>query len=95
MFTPKIPYENSGLEKAIDDILVDMQGFTSETEEYAAMAKQLTALYSLKDAGRPSRVSPDTMAIVAGNLLGILVIVGYERASVVTSKGLSLLLKAK
>ena len=41
------------------------------------------------------RVSPDTMAIVAGNLLGIALIVGHERMNVVTSKALGFVLKSK
>ncbi len=95
MFTPKTPTEKSGLEKAIDSVLTDMNTVTSETEEYAASVDQLVKLYSIKDIDRPKRVSPDTLAIIAGNLAGILVIVGHERANIVTSKALGFLLKLR
>lgn len=41
------------------------------------------------------RVSLDTWVIVGANLLGILVIIGYERTNVLTSKALSFLSKLR
>lgn len=95
MFKPKPPREKTGLEKAIDDVLTDMQGYTSETDEFAKAVDQLDKLYKLKTIDSPERVSPDTLAIIAGNLVGIVLIVGYERANVVTSKALTFVLKAR
>jgi len=93
MFT-KSPHQ-IGLEKAINELLNDMTSFTSDSKEYTIMVDQLTKLYSLKVLDRPKRISPDTLAIVAGNLIGILVIVGHERANIVTSKALSFVLKLR
>lgn len=95
MFTTKRPDEESGLEKAIDEVLREMASRASDSDEYAAMVDQLTKLYKLKEIDIPQRVSPDTLAIVIGNLAGIILIVGYERANVVTSKALSFLLKLR
>lgn len=95
MFAPKSPREKTGLEIAIDNVLAEMQGFTADTKEYAQMADQLEKLYKLKEIDKPERVSPDTLALIAGNLSGILLIIGYERAHVIGSKALSLLLKTR
>jgi hypothetical protein len=95
MFHLKTQTEKTGLDEAIDSALTDLQGFTAETEEYARTVDQLTKLYAIKDQERPKSVSPDTLAIVAGNLLGIVVIVGHERANVVTSKALNFVLKLR
>jgi hypothetical protein len=83
--------EKSKLDEAIDEIFSEMAGLTSDSDEYAAMADQLTKLYALKEIDRPQRVSPDAWAAVLGNLAGILVIVGYERTHVITSKALPFL----
>jgi hypothetical protein len=40
-------------------------------------------------------VSPDTIAVVAGNLLGIILILGYEKADVITTKALGFVLKGR
>lgn len=99
MFTQKPPSKKTGLEKAIDDLLLQMTHFSGEDAEYATMVKQLSKLYALKEIDHTvetrTRVSRDTLFIVGGNIIGILLIVGHERANVVTSKALQLLMKLK
>lgn len=96
MFTKKTPAEKTRLDEAIDSVLTDMSTFTAETDEYTKCVDQLTKLYALKDAERPKKgVSPEVWLPVAGNLAGIVVIVGYEHAHVVASKALTLLPKLR
>lgn len=85
--------EDQNLEKEIAALLSDMTEQDRSTREYAHMADQLVKLYSLRE--KKKRVSPDTWAVVGGNLLGILAIVGHERANVITSKALSFVLKSR
>lgn len=80
--------EKTELDKAIDDALAKLDDPT--TDDYAKITKQLTKLYAMKEAEKPTpRVNSDTLLMVAGNLAGILVIVGYEHAHVITSKAQS------
>lgn len=95
MFAKKSQTETIGLQKAIDDLLNEMNSVTGDTEEYSKMVKQLAELYKIREQSAPKRISPDTAAIVAGNLIGIFVIVGHERANVVTSKALSFVMKLR
>jgi hypothetical protein len=85
----------TGLEKAINDILVQMSTTSPDNKEYSAMCDQLVKLYELKKIDLPQQVSPDTLVIVAGNLLGILLIVNYEKMEILTSKALSLVLRLR
>lgn len=82
------------LDKAIEDLLYQMSTYDGFTDEYVIMADQLTKLYAIKEK-KNDRVSLDTLATVGGNLAGILLIVNYEQANVLTSKALSLLLRTK
>lgn len=41
------------------------------------------------------RISPDTIAVVAGNLAGILLILNFEKLGNVTSKALGFVLKGR
>lgn len=93
MFKLKPPGEKSKLDEAIDNLFSDMAGLSSDSEDYAKMVQQLSVLYSLKE--EPKRVSPDTLCVVAGNLLGVILIVGHERAHVITSKALLFVQKLK
>lgn len=81
------------LDMTIAEILVDMQGYNAESPEYERMLSRLERLNKLKTEKRRWRVSPDTLAVVAGNLLGILVIVGYERGHVMTTRAKEYVLK--
>lgn len=99
MFTDKPASNKAGVAEAINSLLEAMSAEQPESEAYAQMVDQLTKLYALKETDHkvesPRRVSADTLAIVGGNILGIVMIVGHERASVLTSKALTLLTKVR
>jgi hypothetical protein len=65
------------------------------TDEYSAMLAQIKELYALKKSNTSESVSADTMWTVIGNLTGILLILNYERAHVVTSKAIGFVLKPR
>lgn len=74
----------------IDRVIEDMEMFGPDSEEYPKLIANLEKLYKLRAEKKPSRVSPDTLAIVMGNLLGILIIVAYEEKHVITSKAFTM-----
>lgn len=87
--------EKTGLETTITTLISEMASHEGDSEEYTKMVDNLETLYKLKAEDKPDRVDRNTIAIVAGNLLGILVIVGFEKSHVMTSKALSNLLKPR
>lgn len=94
MFTKKTS-ETTELEKTVEKVLIEMQKVGSDTDEFAKMSAQLERLYKLKEIESRKRVSPDTIALIAGNLAGIVLIISYERAHVITSKALGFVMKAR
>jgi hypothetical protein len=87
--------KRTNLEKAIDMVIKNMANYSPDSEEYAAMAENLERLYKAKANECNRRVSPDTVAIIVGNLLGILLILGYEKANVITTKALGFVIKGR
>jgi cysteine sulfinate desulfinase/cysteine desulfurase-like protein len=85
----------TGIDLAIDDLLSELKGFTADTKEYATMIKQLQKLHAMKVAEKPSNVSPDTLAMIVGNLMGIVLILEFERMNVITSKAMSFVSKLR
>lgn len=81
------------LDIAIAEILRDMQGYDPETPEYERLLTRLERLNKLRTEHRRWRFSPDTVLLVAGNLVGILIIVGYERGHVMTTRAKEYVLK--
>ena len=88
----KKPAYEVALDKAINEALAELSTHTADSKEYAQTADQVVKLYQLK---KKSRISPDVLVTASANILGILVIVGHERAHVVTSKALAFVAKLR
>ena len=69
------------------------------SEEYTAAVANLKVLVECRaiedQIEKPWRPSADVVATVAGNIFGIIAILGFEKANVITSKGLALVIKPK
>lgn len=91
----KKPTPETGLDKAIDKVLLEMQKYSANDDEYANMVKQLGKLHTMKVEETRPRVSPDTLITVAANLVGILIIVAHEQTHVLTSKALNFVMKLR
>jgi hypothetical protein len=87
--------KRTNIEKEIDSVLDVMRTYTANSHEYTDMARNLEMLYKAKSHETCSRISPDVIATVAGNLLGIVLILGYEKANIITSKALGFVLKGR
>lgn len=94
MFARKPNPEVEELNKAITKVHEQMAEESAESEAFVTMADQLVKLYAQKEKIPSRRISSDTLVTVSGNLLGILIIVGYESRNVVTSKALGFIGKA-
>ncbi len=87
--------EPSIYDEPIQKILAEMDEYGPDSPEYSALIRHLEELSRIGAEHRSRRVSPDTMAIVAANLAGILIIVAYERKHVLTTKAMGFILKPK
>lgn len=92
MFTSK-PTDKSALESEIDNLLTRMAETTRNTQQYEFMTDQLVKLYSIEDKKSKRQISPDTLLVVAANLLGIVLIIHHERVNVISSKALNFVQK--
>jgi hypothetical protein len=82
------------IDEAIERILNRMQYVEVDSEEYGTMVSRLDKLYAMKNTNK-NRVSKDAIWTIGANILGIILILGHERANVVTSKALSFIVKPK
>lgn len=87
--------KESKLDEPIDELLRHLAGMEPGSEEYSKTLTHVERLIKLQCEERGERVSMDTLAVVAGNLLGILTIVAYEQKHVMVSKALGLILRSK
>lgn len=88
--------EDTKLDKCIDDLLDQLDAMTGSEEDYSNTADQLIKLMELKKKHNPSwRPSPDALIGGGVSILGILLVLHYEKLGVVTSKALGFIGKMK
>lgn len=74
------------LEETIAAVYEEMKQWDPYSEEYQESLESLERLEKLKAGEGRKRISSDTLVQVGGNLLGIFIIVAYERGHVMVSK---------
>lgn len=97
MFTiPSIPTkQNTSLDDALESAILELKSHTADSEEYKKIVKQITALNKVRSSNKRAPLSRDTLALVAGNLLGVWIIVSHEHVNVITSKAFSMIGKTR
>ena len=87
--------KRTNLEKESDRVILKLEKIEPNTQEYAEVADNLEKLYKARSLVKERHVSLDTVALIAGNLLGIGLILWYEKADVITSKALGFVIKGR
>jgi len=88
--------ESSDLDGAIDKLKLELETYGPGDQEWDAHLTQLERVIDLRGKTTPCRrFSRDTLLMVGGNLLGILIIVGYEHTHVMVSKASGFIIRPK
>lgn len=87
--------EKRSLNRQIDAVLDGMDRVDVTSNEYRKLMKLLERLTDIKKKTRREPVSRNTIALIAGNLLGIVIIITYEQTHVMTSRGFSHIIRPK
>lgn len=99
MFYRKPKDERHPLDETIENLISEVAGADSGSDEETAVMQSLKIAMELriadKAALKPSTMSPDMIASIAANLAGIVMILTFEKANVITSKSLSFVPKIK
>lgn len=83
------------LDVVIDGALDQLKGIDVLSDDYVKAMTQIEKLQKMKEHNSPKPVSRDTLVIAGTNLAGILLILSYERAHVITTKALGFVMKPR
>ena len=81
------------LELAFDRAVRDLKNYDIGSEEYERTLDRAIKLHKMLSEERSSYVSKDTMAVIAANLLGLIIIVKHEYANVISARAMNWLIK--
>lgn len=93
MFTRK--REPTLLENAMEKALRELDGYSIGSGDYTKTLDQVIKLHKMIEDEKSSAVSKDTLAIVAANLLGIVMIIQHEHLHPITSRAMNLVIKPR
>jgi hypothetical protein len=102
----QVKVEKTLLEVEEDRLLEKLKDLDPDSDEYDAIIGHVETLQKCKleeskieleksKVKHGRRISKDTIAIIAGNLLGIGLILGFEKANIITTKALGFILKGR
>ena len=89
----KTPADPTALDLAIHDLYEALEEYKPTEDEYAKIADQLVKLENLRKDNSPDKISADTLAAIAGNIVGLGMILHFEKFGVVTTKALGFIRK--
>lgn len=81
------------LEKEVDKAVSDLVKSAEKADDVEKAVR--VACEWEKSRNKKPRISPDTIAMIAANLVGIVLILGYEKADVITSKALGFVMRGR
>lgn len=93
MFKAKQP--KTPLQDAFDRALRKLDEHEVGSDEYNAVLEEVNKLHKMLVEDRPDQVSMDTAAVIAANILGILLIIRHEHVNVIASKAMERVLRPK
>lgn len=86
--------KRTNLEKEIDSVIRTMGKLKPSDDMYTTTTDNLEKLYDMKSKDS-RKVSPDTKAVVAGSIIGTLLVLYFEKTGAVTTKALAWILRGR
>lgn len=92
---PKRSLTKTELEVARTKALTELSGYVADSEEYKKIMKHVKTLSDLIDAEKHEKLSPNTVAVILGNLGVAGIIIWFEREHPLSTKVFPFLAKPK
>ena len=84
--------KNHAFDVQIKRVFEELAKFDVDSEEYKEILATLESLVSINK--KSLKISPETIALGVVNLVGILLVLNFERVGVVTSRALNFIKKS-
>lgn len=85
----------AALDREITRLVDQLCSLPADSKEYAAVTDNIKILCEAREKKDPSSISTEMLLSIGANLIGLLVILNFEKTGIITSKALSFLWKSK
>lgn len=87
--------ETKALDTEIERLVTTLSGMSSTQDEYTLVAENLRLLCEVREKKNPTKLNIDTILNASVNMLGLLMILNFEKTGVITSRAIGFLWKGK
>lgn len=87
--------ENEPIDDEIRSVLEEMAAVKASDDKYETMVKNLETLCRAKSHARETKLDPNTILAVGANVVGIAMILSFEKVNVLGSKALGFVFRGK
>jgi len=84
----------TALEKEIETVIKTLSKLKPSDDMYTTATDNLEKLYNMKSKDS-RKVSPDTMAVVVGSIVGTVLVLYFEKTGAITTKAVSWILRGR
>lgn len=92
----KNPFKKENkLTKAIDELILNMNNVSPDSDEYNRMAQNLEILLRAKSSFKESKIDWTTVATIGGVILQTVLILKHEKIDIISTKAMSTLMKLR
>lgn len=88
--TTKLDEPKKNIDTEIEHILTKLESLPPESEEYTIAAKNLDTLCAARSYKTNTWLNYEVLIPAAVNILGILLVLNFEKVGIVTTKAMSL-----
>lgn len=79
------------LDAEIERLTVELSKLDANHEDYVKISDNLKVLCAAREMKDPSGISMETLVAIGANLIGLLIVLNFEKTGVITSKALGML----
>lgn len=83
------------LDEEIERLVISLKGTDPTSDDYVKISDNLKVLCAAREMKNDRSISTEMIVGVAANLVGLLIVLNFERTGVITSKAFSMLWRQK
>ena len=85
--------DKNKFDQEVDRVIATLSTMQVETKEYRDGVESLKVLCDARGVKSTKSLSTDTIISAVANILGIILVLNYEKSSIITSKAISFIFK--
>jgi hypothetical protein len=81
------------LDEEIERLILELKNEKPDSEPYVKIVDNLKVLCEAREKKNPLQMNADTLLAIGANVIGLVIVLNFEKANIITSKAFGMLWK--